>query len=148
MLRMLREVKRGRFAAFLADLTVPPDQASTVICSFGLGMCVSVLHGVLALRGGALVIPSVCLPEPGGGAVLRAFMPLEIPAGATAGEVAQLCWDVYEPIIRSDPGLWMWAYKHFRYRPRDAATRYPFYANQQDDFDRLRSEGQSGRSNV
>ena len=139
MLRMLREVKRGGFTAFLADLTVPPGQASAVIRTFGLEMCVSVLHGVLALRGGALVIPSVCLPEPGGGAVLRAFSPLEIPAGSTPGEVAQLCWDSYEPIIRANPGLWMWAYKHFRYRPLDATAPYPFYANQRDAFDQLRS---------
>ena len=148
MLRMVREVRRGGFAAFLADLTVPPDQASAVIQTFGLEMCVSVLHGVLALRGGALVVPTVCLPEPGGGAVLRAFHPLEIPTGSTPADVAQLCWDRYEPIIRANPGLWMWPYKHFRYRPRETTTPYPFYASESPAFDRLRSNVDPERNGV
>lgn len=138
MLRMLREVKRGGGAGFLADLTVPPEQASAVIRAFALEMCVSVLHGVLALRGGALIVPTICLPEPDGGAVRRVFAPLEIPADATPATVAQLCWDRYEPIVRANPGLWLWSYKHFRYRPRDAAAAYPFYANERDAFDKRR----------
>ena len=143
MLRMLREVKRGGGAAFLADLTVPPEQASAVIRTFALEMCVSVLHGILALRGGALVVPSVCFPEPDGSVVWRVFPPLEIPADANPATVAQLCWDCYEPIIRANPGLWLWSYKHFRYRPRNAKTTYPFYANEWATFDRLRSRGGS-----
>jgi Kdo2-lipid IVA lauroyltransferase/acyltransferase len=140
MLRMLREVKRGGTVAFLADLTVAPDQASTVIRTFGLEMCVSVLHGIFALRGNALVVPAVCIPQPNGGALLQAFEPIEIPADATLTTVAQLCWDCYEPIIRATPGLWLWSYKHFRYKPHGTAVPYPFYANEWDAFDKLREK--------
>jgi lauroyl/myristoyl acyltransferase len=143
MLRMLREVKRGGSVAFLADLTVPPDQAGAVIRAFALEMCVSVLHGVLATRGGALVVPAVCIPEPDGGAVLKALPPLEIPAGASPRAVAQLCWDRYEPVIRENPCLWLWPYKHFRYRPAGTAVPYPFYANEWTAFDLLRADDSS-----
>ncbi len=140
MLRMLREVKRGGTAAFLADLTVPPTQACAVIRTFGLEMCVSVLHGVLALRANALVIPLLCLPHPDGSSVMQLLDPLDIPPGATPADVAQLCWNRYEPIIRARPELWLWIYKHFRYRPHAAEARYPFYAYEWDLFDRLRAQ--------
>lgn len=140
MLRMLREVKRSGTVAFLADLTVAPDQASAAIRTFALEMCVSVLHGVLALKAGALVVPAICVPEADGGSRLQGFPPLEIPAGATVGDVAQICWDFYEPIIRAEPGLWLWAYKHFRYRPAGTPVAYPFYANEWDAFDALRAQ--------
>lgn len=148
MLRMLRHVKRGGTVAFLADLTVAPDQASAVIHTFALEMCVSVLHGVLALRGDALVVPTICLPESDGGAVLRAFPPVDIPAGATPGDIAQLCWDCYEPIIRANPELWMWPYKHFRYKPHVPPTEYPFYAKEWDAFDKLRVESFSSSNGI
>ena len=140
MLRMLREVKRGGTVAFLADLTVAPDQASVVIRTFALEMCVSVLNGIFALRGGALVVPALCMPQPDGGAVFQALQPLEIPADATLATVAQQCWDCYEPIIRAQPELWLWSYKHFRYKPHGTAVPYPFYANEWDAFDSLRAE--------
>ena len=57
---------------------------------------------------------------------------------ALADAVARARRFVHEA-IRTNPGLWMWAYKHFRYRPRDPTAPYPFYANQRDAFDRLRS---------
>jgi len=148
MLRMLRQVKRGGTIAFLADLTVAPDQASAVIRTFALEMCVSVLHGVLALRGDALVVPMVCIPQSDGGALLRALPPLEIPPDATPADVAQLCWDCYEPMVRANPGLWMWPYKHFRYQPHAASTPYPFYATEWDAFERLREKVHSPHIDV
>jgi lauroyl/myristoyl acyltransferase len=140
ILRMLREVKRGGTVCFLADLTVAPDQASAVIRTFALEMCVSVLHGALALKSGALVVPGMCIPQNDGGVFWQTFPPLDIPPDATPGDVAQLCWDVFEPIIRANPGLWLWPYKHFRYRPQAPIVEYPFYAKEWDAFDRLREK--------
>ena len=140
MLRMLREVKRGDSIAFLADLTVAPSQASAVVRTFALEMCVSILHGVLALRGDALVVPCVCLPHLDGSQTMTALEPLDIPPDSTPAAVAQRCWDRYEPIIRERPELWLWPYKHFRYKPHGTTTEYPFYANEWDAFDRLRAE--------
>ena len=144
MLRVLREVKRRGNVAFLADLTVSPEQTSAVIRAFALEMCVSVMHGILAQRGGALVVPAICIPHADGGAVLRALQPLEIPADATPAVIAQMCWDCYEPMIRRNPGLWLWSYKHFRHRPRAAKNAYPFYANEWAAFDELRQNRGAG----
>ncbi len=67
--------------------------------------------------------------------------PLEIPPGAGPREITQKCWDFYEPIIRARPEAWMWAYKHFRYRPKAAvADAYPFYANTSGRFEKLMNE--------
>lgn len=142
MLRMLREVKRGGTAAFLADLTVPPTQASAVIRALDLEMCVSVLHGVLAARADALIVPLLCIPHADGSSVLQVMKPLDIPPGASASLVAQLCWDRYEPVIRERPELWLWIYKHFRYRPAGTKVEYPFYAYEWDVFEKARAESQ------
>ncbi len=148
MLRMLREVKRGGSVAFLADLTVPPEQASAAIKTFSLEMCVSVLHGVLALRGDALIVTGACIPEPDGGAVVQGFEAFDVPRDFTPAQVAQLCWDRFEPMIRANPALWLWPYKHFRYRPSNATKPYPFYANGSAAFDRLRSDVEKERNGV
>ena len=36
------------------------------------------------------------------------------------------------------PELWLWAYKHWRYRPADAKRPYPFYSNVSKKFEKLR----------
>ncbi len=65
--------------------------------------------------------------------------PLAFPTGATRQEITQGCWDFFEPLIHERPELWLWGYKHFRYRPADAPTpgRYPFYARPSREFERL-----------
>jgi KDO2-lipid IV(A) lauroyltransferase len=138
MLRMLRTVKRGGVTAMLADLTLPPGQVSTIIRAFGLELCVSVLHAVLAQRGGARIIPVIPRPDADGGCTMLVFPPLKIAADASLREIAQKCWDFYEPHIRENPGLWLWPYKHFRYKPRGTVASYPEYANESGTFEKLR----------
>jgi hypothetical protein len=140
MLRMLRHVKRGGAVAFLADLTVALDQASVVNSAFALEMCVSTLNGIFALRGSALMVPILCIPQADGGVLVQACEPLDIPADATLATIAQLCWNFFEPTIRAQPGLWIWPYKHFRYKSRGTTVPFPFYANEWDAFDKLRME--------
>lgn len=137
MLRMLRAVKRGGGAAFLADLTVPPSQAATVVRAFGLEMSASILHAVLVQRGNALVgvVRNVFSPD---GSVDSHITILDFSAETLLREIAQACWDVYEPDLRGEPGQWMWFYKHFRYRPRDADRPYPFYANISGAYEKMR----------
>ena len=137
MLRMLRAVKRGGRTAFLCDLSVNPAQAATIVHAFGLEMSASILHAVLAQRAGAIIACVDTYPQRDGSCEARVSI-LECPPAATLHEIAQACWDHYEPSLRREPGLWLWSYKHFRYRPRDAKAAYPFYANEWDAFDRLR----------
>ena len=136
MLRMFKTVKRGGSAALLLDLTLHPSQAATVIEGFGMKMCVSMLHAVLAERTGALLVYVETRPQPDGSCSSVAS-PIEVPPNATVQEIAQRCWDVLEEIIRKDPGRWLWAYKHWRYKPKDATRQYPFYANVSSKFEKL-----------
>ena len=150
MLRLLKSVRRGGATGLLLDLTLHPTQAATIVEGFGLKMCVTVLHAVLAQRAGTLLVPIEAVPLPDGTCRVIAHPPVEYPAGATPQEIAQCCWNAYEPILRADPENWLWPYKHFRYLPRDAARPYPAYANDSSDFEKLlrriaREEGAPGR---
>ena len=151
MLRLLKTVKRGGATGMLLDLSLHPTEAATIIEAFGLKMCVSLLHAVLAQRAGTLLVPLEAVPLPDGTCRVIAHPPVDYPAGATPQEIAQRCWEVYEPIIRAHPEKWLWPYKHFRYLPRDAARPYPAYANDSSDFEKLlrtiaREQGAPGRS--
>jgi lauroyl/myristoyl acyltransferase len=125
MLRLLKAVKRGGATEMLVDLTLHPTQAATVIEAFGMKMCVTMLHAVLAQRIGALLVPFETEPLPDGRCRVIAHEPVEWPAGASVQEIAQRCWDRFEPIIRARPEQWLWPYKHFRYARRAGPSRIP-----------------------
>jgi KDO2-lipid IV(A) lauroyltransferase len=141
LLKMLRIVKRGGATGMLIDLNLPPTQAATVIEAFGpdgLKMCVPVLHAVLAQRAGALLVPVETRPEADGVCRIIAHPTVEVPPNASLAEIAQRCWETFEPIIRARPESYLWAYKHFRYRPRGVPPgRYPAYSNESGKFDKL-----------
>lgn len=137
MLRLFKAVKRGGATGLLLDLSLHPLQAATVIEGFGLKMCVTLLHAVLAQRAGTLLIPLETVPLPDGSCRVIAHPPVDCPAGATPHEIAQRCWDIFEPILRANPESWLWPYKHFRYRPRGAVKPYPAYANDSPEFEKL-----------
>ncbi|MGC3959470.1 MAG: hypothetical protein QM813_16445 [Verrucomicrobiota bacterium] len=63
--------------------------------------------------------------------------PLVIAPDATVQQIAQQCWDFFEPTIRANPQDWLWAYRHWRYKPSNASQRYPYYAAPCKEFDRL-----------
>ena len=145
VLRLLKVTKRGGMAGMLADLSLRPNEASLVIDIFGLKTCVTFLHAVLVKRAGALVIPVHGRPQTDGSCVVTLYPPLQLAPDATEQEIVQACWDFFEPIIREDPGLWLWPYKHWRYRPTDATRAYPFYAFALPDFDKLLSEAANAK---
>ena len=146
MLRLLRVVKRHGAAGMLVDLTLRPQQASMPINAFGLKMCVTYMHAILAQRGGARMVPVDGIPLPDGRCRIVFNPSLPIPPDATTQEIVQSCWDYFELRIREHPELYMWAYKHWRYRPSDAAPEtYPFYANISAEFDKLLADMQPTR---
>lgn len=138
MIRMLKTVKRGGITAMLADLSVPPSQAATVIRAFGMELSVSILHAVIAQRGGALIYPMFPQPNPDGSCTIFVFPEVPVSSETSLREIAQKCWDVFEPLVRRRPGLWLWPYKHFRHKPRKTETEYPFYSNESGAFEKLR----------
>jgi KDO2-lipid IV(A) lauroyltransferase len=142
LIRMLKVVKRGGPAGMLIDLNLAPSQAATVIEGFGLKMCVPLIHAVMAQRANAMLIPVETQPTADGACRVIAHPEVEWPEGATLQEISQKCWEFFEPIIRERPELWLWPYKHFRYKPRGTTRAYPFYSNESSKFEKLlRSQG-------
>jgi lauroyl/myristoyl acyltransferase len=148
MLRMLRQVMKGNFVGLLIDLNLPPTQSATVIETFGMKMCATFLHAVLAQRTGARLVPMTSEPRPDGTCGVEIHAPLEIPEGSSEQEIAQIAWDFFEKLIRRKPELWLWAYKHWRIKPKGAERRYPFYANESGKFEKLLREISEGSGAV
>jgi len=137
MLRMLKGIKRCGIVGMLMDLNVTPSQASTIIDAFGMKMCVTILHAVVAQRTDAVIIPIETEPLPDGSTRVIMHPALEIPADASIQQIAQICWNWLEPLIEAKPHLWMWTYKHWRYKPKGTTRKYPFYANESGKFEKL-----------
>jgi len=141
LLRMLKIVKRRGATGMLIDLSLRPTQAATVIEGWGMKMCVPLLHAVLAQRANALLVPVETQPLPDGTCRVIAHPGVEFPEGATLAEIAQRCWDAFGPVLAARPELWLWPYKHFRYKPRGTDREYPEYANESGKFEKLLREG-------
>ncbi|MFN0130843.1 MAG: lysophospholipid acyltransferase family protein [Verrucomicrobiales bacterium] len=141
MLKLFKNLKRGGHSAFLCDLTVPPDQAATIVRAFGLKMATTQIHAALAQRTGRPVVPVIVLPEPDGTYRHLVWPSQSFSPDQPAHEIAQKIWDFFEPVIRDRPEGWLWMYKHFRYRPAHTdGLEYPAYANRSKKFDALERE--------
>lgn len=143
-LKLLRTVLRGEYAALLGDLTFPPGGASVVVRAFETGgraldLCATRLPAVLGKRGGALVVPVLTEPLCGGRLRVKVQPPLDAK-GLTERELSQKLWAVFEAHIRERPELWLWAYKHFRFRPVHPEKSYPPYAAETPVLEDMRAE--------
>ena len=139
MLRTIRHLREGGKMGMLVDLNLKPSEGPVVIRCFGhLLTPVTRLPAELALRNGAALVPVVCLPRPDGGYSVRYLPELTVTSQSTVEEITQACWDALEPSLHDHPELWLWSYKHWRYRPEGSlGNGYPFYANTNEEFQRL-----------
>ena len=139
MLRTLRHLKEGGKMGMLVDLNLKPSEGPVVIRCFGKYLTpVTRLPSELALRTGAAIVPLVCLPRPDGGYIVRYLSELLITPESTAEELAQACWDALESHLHLYPELWLWSYKHWRYKPSGTAgDGYPFYAGEYEPYQKL-----------
>ena len=144
MLRFFKHLKRGGTAGPLIDLTLSPSQPSAIIDALGLKMCVTYMHAELSRRTGLPIYPLEAIPADDGTCRVIVHDPVAFPAETPPQVITQACWNVFEPIIRARPEHWMWAYKHFRYKPAGATRPYPFYANESKKFEKLRRETPGG----
>ena len=129
MIRLFQMLKKGTAVALLCDLTVPSTKAATVINCMGFKTCVTPIHAEFARRLDLPVFPGLCIPQDDGNYNIKAFPALDIGPQDTAAEIAQKCWDVFEPHVRAHPEHWIWMYKHWRFRPIEGGENYPPYAN-------------------
>ena len=137
LLRLYKALLKGRSIGMAVDLTVSARLPAVPIECFGLTTCVTMGHAWMHERTGAPIIPINCEPRPGGRYRLTVYPPIEMARGATHQEIAQACWDRFEPVIRENPAPWLWMYKYWRYRPAAATRRYPDYANESPHFEKL-----------
>lgn len=139
MLRTIRHLKEGGKMGMLIDLNLKPNEGPVIIRQFGKFLTpVTRLPAELAQRTGAALVPVLCLPRSDGGYIVRYLPELPVSPEATAGELAQACWDALEPGLSEHPELWLWSYKHWRYRPRGVEGEgYPFYANHDPAYQEL-----------
>jgi Kdo2-lipid IVA lauroyltransferase/acyltransferase len=133
--RFLKALRAGESVFLLSDLTLKLRDAAVIIDAFGLKTRVTQIHAFLHLRSGAPILPWVTLPRPDGGCMIRLLPWLRFQPNTSYQEIAQACWNLFEPIIRAYPQNWLWVYKHWRYRPSVATRSYPFYANSSTQFD-------------
>jgi KDO2-lipid IV(A) lauroyltransferase len=141
VLHLYKALRRKGRVAILVDLTIPAQLPTVVINCFGLKTSVTFAHAWLHQSTGATIINAHCEPLPGGRYRVVFHPRVEIPAGASVHQIAQACWDQFEPYVRKNPAPWLWMYKHWRYRPLAAdPAKYPFYANISPYFERRLEE--------
>ncbi|MCB1234237.1 MAG: hypothetical protein KDM91_04115 [Verrucomicrobiae bacterium] len=146
MFRLLKNLKNQGHAAFLTDLTIKPSKAATIIECMGFKTCVTALHVELMRRTRLPVIPGICQPLDDGTYRVRGLAPLRFEEGMSDAEMAQRCWDAFEPFILENPAPWLWMYKHWRYRPESGGDAYPAYAGISGKFTKLEARVESEAS--
>jgi lauroyl/myristoyl acyltransferase len=138
VVRLYRTVRQGGHVAVLIDLNVRPTQPAVIINCFGMETCVTLAHAWLHQRTERAIIAAHCHPLPRGRYRVSFHPKVDIRPGATATQIAQACWDSFEPVIRQNPGAWLWMYKHWRFQPKNSARKHPFYANTSPHFEKLK----------
>ncbi len=136
IVRLYKILRRKGRVALLVDTTLPPHHPTVVIECFGLKTIVTVAHAWLQEKTGAPVIPTFCEPLADGRYRVVTHPKILLPKGATHQEIAQACWDSFEPVARRNPAPWLWMYKHWRYKPA-GASHYPFYSQESAAFEQI-----------
>ncbi len=142
IVKLYKTLRRQGTAAILVDLTLHPRQPTVLINCLGMLMSVTFAHAWLHRRTGMPIVPVHQEPLPGGRCRVVFHPKLEIPPDATDQEIAQLCWDQFEPVVRQNPSPWLWMYKYWRFRPANATRPYPSYSHTAPRFDELIAETQ------
>ncbi|MDQ6861999.1 MAG: hypothetical protein M3032_12705 [Verrucomicrobiota bacterium] len=142
IIRLYKTLRRKGRVALLVDTTLPPHHPTVVIECFGLKTIVTVAHAWLEDRTEVPLIPAYCEPLPDGRYRGVVQDRIALSAIATHQEIAQACWDAFEPVVRQNPAPWLWMYKHWRYKPENAAKSYPFYSQESPAFEQIASRPQ------
>src|SRR6266705_2989673 len=137
LVRLYKVLRRKGRTALLVDLTVPPSQAAVAIDCFGLKTSVTSAHAWLHERTGVAIVPAHCEPLSDGRYRIIFHRKIEATAEMTHQQIAQACWNSFEPYVRKNPAPWLWMYKHWRYLPANAERPYPFYAHLMGPFDQI-----------
>lgn len=137
MMVTLKHLKKGGNIGILFDLQLSPNQPAVPMRSFGRWRPATKIHAMLQRHTGLPIIPIESVPLPDGRYRTIAHDPIYFAEDATEAEIVQKCWDFFEPQVRRQPEAWLWAYRHWRFRPPAAEETYPEYAEVKGRFTRL-----------
>jgi len=146
IIRLYKVLRRKGRTALLVDLTVPPSQGAVAIDCFGLKTSVTSAHAWLHERTGVPIVPAHSEPLPDGRYRLVFHPKVRVTVGMTSQQIAQTCWNSFEPYVRKNPAPWLWMYKHWRYRPAHPNRPYPCYANFYRPFEDMLEANNGGAS--
>jgi len=146
IMRLYKVLRRKGRTALLVDLTVPPSQGAVAINCFGLKTSITSAHAWLHERTGVPIVPAHCEPLADGRYRLVFHQKIANTAEITHQEIAQACWNSFEPYVRKNPAPWLWMYKYWRYRPANPDRPYPFYANFYRPFENMLAANRSAAS--
>ena len=141
IVRLYKVLRRKGRTALLVDLTVPPDEGAVAIECFGLKTSVTSAHAWLHQQTGVPIIPVHCEPLAGGRYRVVFHRKIDSTEAMTLQQIAQACWNSFEPYVRQNPAPWLWMYKHWRYQPADADRPYPFYSHRAKAFEEILQPG-------
>jgi KDO2-lipid IV(A) lauroyltransferase len=137
IIRLYRALKSNKGAAVLIDLTLPPRAGAVVIDCFGLKTSVTAAHAWLHKQTGVPIFPAHAEPLAGGRYRVVFHPTIQNAQKKSEQEIAQMCWDGFQPYVEKNPAPWLWMYKHWRYKPSKSDREYPFYAQTLPRFDRM-----------
>ena len=143
LVRLYKVLRRKGRTALLVDLTVPPSQGAVAIDCFGLKTSVTSAHAWLHEQSGVPIVPAHCEPLSNGRYRLVFHPKINNTTGMTHQQIAQACWNSFEPYLLENPAPWLWMYKHWRYLPANADRPYPFYANYLRPFEDMLQRDQA-----
>jgi len=146
IMRLYKVLRRKGRTALLVDLTVPPSHGAVAIDCFGLKTSVTSAHAWLHERTGVPIVPAHTEPLPDGRYRLVFHPKIGHTPGLTHQQIAQACWNSFEPYVRHNPAPWLWMYKYWRYRPARPDRPYPFYANFYRPFENMLEANNAGAS--
>jgi lauroyl/myristoyl acyltransferase len=146
IMRLYKVLRRKGRTALLVDLTLPPSQGAVAVNCFGLKTSITSAHAWLHERTGVPIVPAHCEPLANGRYRLVFHPKIANTADMTHQEIAQACWNSFEPYVRKNPAPWLWMYKHWRYRPANPDRPYPFYANFYRPFENMLAANRSAAS--
>ena len=103
IMRLYKVLRRKGRTAMLVDLTVPASQSAVAIDCFGLETSVTSAHAWLHERTGIPIVPAHTEPLPDGRYRLVFHPKIGPTAGMTHQQIAQACWNSFEPYVREKP---------------------------------------------
>lgn len=136
ILRMVKRLKAGKTVGFLVDQSLRPEKPSIVVKFFGLPVCVSTIHVELAIRTGAPIVHIWCYPEADGRYTMVTGKPIYLTSADDIEEKVQETMKAFEDRVRERPELFLWNYKHWRFKPIHTRVKFPAYANVSSNFDK------------